>query len=87
MLLSSKAVRKSIDKGTPAEIRVQVKNTDRTFGTLLGAEITRHHPEGLEEDTITVRCEGRDQAALDFIMADVKGRCKAEGLPDFAWTF
>ena len=35
-----------------------VGNTDRTFGTLLGAEITRKHPEGLPEDTITVNCEG-----------------------------
>ena len=58
VLLASKAVQKAIRKGDPAEISVQVTNTDRTFGTLLGAEITRAHPEGLPEDTITVNCTG-----------------------------
>ena len=33
-------------------------NTDRTFGTLLGAEITRKHPEGLPDDTIVINCTG-----------------------------
>ena len=37
---------------------MKLTNTDRTFGTLLGAEITRQHPEGLPEDTITIHCEG-----------------------------
>ena len=40
------------------EISLSVTNTDRTFGTLLGAEITRRYPEGLPEDTITVNCTG-----------------------------
>lgn len=37
---------------------VQVTNTDRAFGTLIGAEITRLHPDGLKEDTITIHCTG-----------------------------
>ncbi|MDO4804818.1 MAG: glutamate synthase large subunit [Lachnospiraceae bacterium] len=41
-----------------AVVSVEVGNTDRAFGTLLGAEITRRHPEGLPEDTITVNCTG-----------------------------
>ena len=57
-LLSSGEVRMALEKGTPAEISVKVRNTDRTFGTLLGAEITRRYPEGLKEDCITVRCAG-----------------------------
>ena len=37
---------------------VNVTNIDRTFGTLIGAEITKLHPEGLPEDTITINCAG-----------------------------
>ena len=58
LLLASKAVRASLAKGEPSEITVCVKNTDRTVGTLLGAEITRQYPEGLPDDTITVHCIG-----------------------------
>ena len=58
VLLASKAVRKSLEKAEPSRLKVQVSNTDRTFGTLLGAQITRMHPEGLPEDTITIECTG-----------------------------
>lgn len=40
------------------EMSVKVTNTDRTFGTLLGAEITRRYKKGLPEDAIVVRCTG-----------------------------
>ena len=39
-------------------IEIDVKNTDRAFGTIFGSEITRRYPEGLEEDTYTVKCHG-----------------------------
>ncbi|MBQ9885532.1 MAG: glutamate synthase large subunit [Lachnospiraceae bacterium] len=58
VLLSSKAVKASLDKGTKSELSINIRNTDRTFGTLLGAEITRKHPEGLADDTITINCKG-----------------------------
>ncbi len=58
VLLSSRAVKKALDTGEKAELTVEVRNTDRTFGTLLGAEITRRYPEGLKEDTVTVNCRG-----------------------------
>ncbi len=48
----------AVEKGAKASLDIRVGNTDRTFGTLLGAEITRRHKEGLKEDTITVRCTG-----------------------------
>ena len=57
-LLSEKAVQKALNKKTKAELAIHLDNTDRTFGTLLGAEITRRYPEGLPEDTITVNCTG-----------------------------
>ncbi len=57
-LLSAKAVQKALAQGKPADCPVVLKNTDRAFGTLLGAEITRRYPEGLPEDTITVHAAG-----------------------------
>ena len=57
-LLSCPAVVKALEKKEKAAVSVHIRNTDRTFGTLLGAEITRRYPQGLEEDTITVNCTG-----------------------------
>ncbi|MCR4611836.1 MAG: glutamate synthase subunit alpha, partial [Lachnospiraceae bacterium] len=57
-LLSMKDVAKAIKNGTKATAEVELKSVDRTFGTLLGAEITRNNLDGLEEDTITVNCIG-----------------------------
>lgn len=48
----------ALKKGEKASVSVQVGNTDRTFGTLLGAEITRHQKNGLPQDTLTVNCKG-----------------------------
>ena len=53
-----KRFKTAIDNGTKAELSVNVSNTDRTFGTLLGAQITREHKEGLPEDTLTIHCKG-----------------------------
>ena len=53
-----KKLRNSIEKGKTAELSLRVGNTDRAFGTILGAEITRLHKKGLEEDTVTVHCTG-----------------------------
>ncbi len=48
----------AVEKGETASISLKVGNTDRAFGTILGAEITRRHKNGLPEDTITVECTG-----------------------------
>ena len=42
----------AVSGGTKAELNVEVTNTDRTFGTILGAEITRQNPAGLPDDSI-----------------------------------
>ena len=57
-LLASKNIKKAITSGDHAELEVHLRSIDRTFGTLLGAEITRKHPEGLDDDTIVVHCTG-----------------------------
>ena len=58
VLLKNKSVKEAIQSGTKAQVKVHLKSVDRTFGTLLGAQITRNHPEGLDDDTITIDCTG-----------------------------
>ena len=48
----------AINKGQKTELSVNLTNIDRTFGTILGAEITRKNKDGLADDTITVHCNG-----------------------------
>ncbi len=49
---------KALEDGQKRSIEVDVTNTDRAFGTIFGSEITAKYPEGLEEDTFTVKCHG-----------------------------
>ncbi len=39
-------------------IDLEVSNTDRSFGTIFGSEITRRFDDTLEEDTFLVKCTG-----------------------------
>ncbi|MCD8300347.1 MAG: glutamate synthase large subunit [Clostridiales bacterium] len=48
----------ALEKGEPMSIDVEVSNTNRSFGTIFGSEITRKYPEGLPEDTYVVNCRG-----------------------------
>ena len=56
-ILQKKCIR-AVSGGTKAELNVEVTNTDRTFGTILGAEITRQNPAGLPDDSIVINCKG-----------------------------
>ena len=58
VLMTKEPVRCALVKGVPYRLGVEVKNTNRAFGTLLGAEITRHSPEGWAEDTLILDCIG-----------------------------
>ena len=53
-----KECQETLRSGKKTEVSITVTNTDRTVGTLLGAEITRRYPQGLPEDTVTVNCTG-----------------------------
>ena len=53
-----KELKGSLDKGEPKTIEVSVTNTDRAFGTILGAEITKRFYNTLKEDTIKIVCNG-----------------------------
>ena len=48
----------ALETGSKRSIELDVSNTDRAFGTMFGSEITKRYPEGLEEDTFTVKCKG-----------------------------
>ena len=48
----------SVKSSHAKAINIHVGNVNRAFGTQLGAEITRLHPDGLPEDTITVHAQG-----------------------------
>jgi glutamate synthase (NADPH) large chain len=39
-------------------LEVEVSNIDRTFGTILGSEITRVHGTSLEDDSYVIKCNG-----------------------------
>ncbi len=50
--------RQSLETGTAKTVSLEVSNTDRAFGTILGSEITRTGKEGFPDGTFTVRCQG-----------------------------
>ncbi|WP_296128772.1 glutamate synthase large subunit [uncultured Senegalimassilia sp.] len=42
----------------PIRFRADIDNVNRCVGTMLGSQVTRQHPEGLPEGSITVDCDG-----------------------------
>ena len=57
-LMAKEPVRRALAEGVPCRMSGEVKNTDRAFGALLGAEITRHSPDGWAEDALILDCTG-----------------------------
>ena len=53
-----KKFRSAIAKGEKGTVSLDITSTDRAFGTLLGAAVTKAHPEGLPEGTLRVQCRG-----------------------------
>ena len=53
-----KQLKKAIESGQKRSVEVDVSNTDRTFGTILGSEITKRLGDNVEEDTYHVLCKG-----------------------------
>jgi glutamate synthase (ferredoxin) len=49
----------ALEKKEPVDIRLPIRNVNRTVGTILGSEVTRRHgPAGLPDDTIRVQFTG-----------------------------
>ncbi len=53
-----KKLKPAMEKRQQKSIEVEVTNVNRTFGTILGSEITREFDGNLEEDTYVVKCLG-----------------------------
>lgn len=53
-----KQLRTALESGQKRSIDVEVTNTDRSFGTIFGSEITKKYDDTLEEDTFIVKCNG-----------------------------
>ena len=56
--LIMKEMASAFEKKEKKTIDIKISNTDRTLGTLFGAEITKKYGTSLEPDTFTVRCKG-----------------------------
>ena len=48
----------ALAKGVKKSIEIDIKNTDRSLGTIFGAEITKRYFNRLEDDTYIVKCNG-----------------------------
>lgn len=53
-----KQLAKAMESGQKRSVSVDVGNTDRAFGAILGSEITRRFGDTLEEDSYHVQCAG-----------------------------
>lgn len=53
-----KKFKNALENKQKAGIEIDVSNTDRAFGTIFGAEITKKYHNTLEDDTFTVKCNG-----------------------------
>lgn len=53
-----KEFKTALAKGTKKTIEISVKNTDRSFGTIFGSEITKKYYNTLADDTFKVICNG-----------------------------
>ncbi len=51
--------REALERREPVDIRLPIRNVNRTVGTILGSELTRRHgPGGLPDDTIRIHFTG-----------------------------
>ena len=48
----------ALEKKQKKSVEIDVKNTDRSVGTIFGSEITKRYYNELDEDTFTVKCNG-----------------------------
>ncbi len=53
-----KKLKGALDNKQKRSIHVEVSNTDRSFGTIFGSEITKRYEDSLEEDTFLIQCSG-----------------------------
>merc|ERR1719424_1351089 len=60
----------SLDHGEKTVIELDVNNLNRTLGTIVSYEVSvKHGKEGLPDDTITLKLNGRAGQSLGFLLA------------------
>lgn len=52
------SMKDALEKGTPKSIDLEVRNLDRSLGTIFGSEITRRYYNTLPDDTYVLNCKG-----------------------------
>ena len=53
-----KQMKTALEQKQKRSIEINVSNTNRSFGTIFGSEITRRYKDTLEDDTYVVKCNG-----------------------------
>ncbi len=58
MTVLMKKLKGALEGGQKKSLAIEVGNTDRSFGTIFGSEITKRYKGGLNEDTFIIKCSG-----------------------------
>lgn len=59
----------AIEKGERVQFMEVARNVNRTVGAMLSGEVTKHHPEGLLDDTIRIQLEGTGGQSFGAFLA------------------
>jgi len=59
----------AIEKGERVQFMEVARNVNRTVGAMLSGEVTKHHPEGLPDDTIRIQLEGTGGQSFGAFLA------------------
>jgi glutamate synthase (NADPH/NADH) large chain len=71
--------RPALDSGEPVRAQVAIRNVNRTVGTMLGAEVTRRHPDGLPDGSIDITFTGSaGQSFGAFVPAGITLRLEGD---------
>ncbi|MDH3210377.1 MAG: glutamate synthase-related protein, partial [Burkholderiaceae bacterium] len=59
----------ALERGEKVQFMEQVRNVNRTVGTMLSSELVRRHPEGLPDHTIFIQMEGTGGQSFGAFLA------------------
>jgi glutamate synthase (NADPH/NADH) large chain len=59
----------AIEKGEKVQFIEVARNVNRTVGAMLSGELTRHHPQGLPDDTLRIQLEGTGGQSFGAFLA------------------
>ena len=59
----------AIEKGEKVQFIEVARNVNRTVGAMLSGDLTRHHPQGLPDDTLRIQLEGTGGQSFGAFLA------------------